>query len=105
MCFHVQELSRFNQTSLVPFFPHEPSSSARKPCGGYLSRYSPQVISLMGDCGFANSRAKCARNCGPSNHQCPNNSASNGAVRMGGTPPVVGYFPIASWAICAKCAA
>src|SRR3954466_12133921 len=95
MCFHVQEVSGFNQTSLVPFLPHEPSSSFRKPCGGKRSRYSPQEMSLSGEESFANSGATCSRNCGPSYHQCPKSSASNGAVRMGGAP-FVGYFLMAS---------
>src|SRR6266478_1542653 len=96
MCFHVQAVSGLSHTSFVPFFPQEPSLSSRKPLGGNRSRYSPHVTNFNSDSGLANSLATFSRNCGPSNHQCPNNSASNGAVRIGGTPLVVGYFLIAS---------
>src|SRR3954462_1282831 len=104
MYFHVHAVSGFNQTSLVPFLPQEPSSNSTKPFGGKRSRYSPQEMSFSGDDSLANSRATCARNCGPSYHQCPKSSASNGAVRIGGTPEV-GNLAMASAVMRAKSAA
>src|SRR5689334_6155812 len=95
MCVHVHDVSGLSHTELSPFAPHEPSGRETNPVGGKRSRYSPQVMSLSGEFDFANSRATFAKNCGPSYHQCPNSSASNGAVRIGGAP-VVGYFWIAS---------
>src|SRR4030095_10232317 len=103
-CVQVQEVSEFNQTLLSPFAPQEPSSSATNPLGGKRSRYSPQVISFSGESGRENWRATLPKNSGPSNHQWPKSSASNGAQRIGGAP-CVGNFWIASWVMLLKCSA
>src|SRR3954463_5708182 len=105
MCFHVQAFSGLNQTSLLPFFPQEPSSSTRYPCGCDCSRYSAQVTSLMGQPGSAYFFAMFFSQVTPSNHQCPKSSASKGAHKMGGAPPFFGSEPSTPQVMPTKCSA
>src|SRR5689334_8931114 len=104
MCFQVQAVSSFNQTLLLLSAPHEPSGNATKPAGGNLSRYSPQVISLIRDSGLAYSSATCLSHSGPSNHQWPKSSASHGAVSTGAPASRLPCCSSASAVILAKCA-
>src|SRR5579884_746618 len=103
MCFQVQAVSSLSQTLLLLSAPHDPSGNRTYPVGGNWFRYSAQVISLSGESGLANSSATFFSHSGPSNHQCPNSSESNGAVKTGTPGALLPYCLSASAVMCAKC--
>src|SRR5271170_2337754 len=85
MWLHVQLVSSLSQTSLLPFFPHDPSANCKATVGGCLDRYSPPVVSAMGRSSLEKIRATCSSHIGPSNHQWPKSSASNNDAMTGGS--------------------
>src|SRR5579864_7359726 len=105
MCCQVHLVSSFSQTLLSLFAPQEPSGSATEPAGAYRSRYSLHEINCTCDSGRAYSRTTFFSHSGPSNHQCPNNSASKGAVKIGTPGTLLPYTLSASAVMPAKCEA